>query len=403
MTNAADTLPILDPLIAADPVEFFQRAASEHRVARLTGLGSYLINGYADIIAALKNPGLIGATVTRGLNLLSPPHKQELARARQSIDLWLGGDKPADHRRIVRLLKHHFTPATVEGLRLRVAQLTHQLLDEVAHRGRMEVVADLAFPLPANIIAEIFGMPNADYGLLRAWSRGIGGFFQGVDMDRMLAGQDSIVEMEDYLRGIADARRRHPGQDLITVLVQAEREGLVTEDEIVANCIALLFAGHETTRLAIATGLKLLMDRPDQLAMLKSNPKFIGSAVEEILRFGGPTMGAFRQSTEPVSVAGYEFAAGEHFFLSVVAANRDPAMFVNPNDFDITRTDNRHLTFGVGQHHCLGAALARVELNECLRVVLERLPNLRPAADSAPVITYLPPLIRRLDTLPVDF
>src|SRR5262249_13435751 len=223
------------------------------------------------------------------------------------------------------------------------------------------------------------------------------------DMDGMLAGQDSIVEMEDYLRGTADARRRCQGQDLITTLVAAEREGLVTEDEIVANCGALPFAGHETTELAIATDLSRLLAPPDQLDRVKATRELIPGAVEEILRFAGPTVGAFRQSIEPVTIAGYEFGAGEHFLLSVVAANRDPGMFVDPNRFDITRTDNRHLTFSLGRHYCLGAALARVEITECLRVVLDRLPNLRPAEDSAPVMSCLPPFIRRLEALPVEF
>jgi cytochrome P450 len=400
MTKAIDTLPLLDPFAADDPVEFYRRAGAEHPVARLVGLGAYLISGYRDISAALKSPALISATATLGLSQLSPSDQQKLARARRSIEMWMGGSNPEDHHRLQQLLKRYFTPATVEGLRPRVRQLTNQLLDKVQHQGRMDAVADLAFPLPANIIADILGMPSEDYELLRTWSRTISGVFLGVDLE---AAQDSIVQLEDYLRGIAAARRRHPRQDLITMFVEAEREGRVTEDEFLANCTALLFAGHETTALATSTGLSLLMAHPEQLALLKVSPELIPKAVEEILRFDGPAVGVFRQSVEPVVIAGYEFPAGEHFILSLLSANRDPGMFVDPDRFDITRNNNRHLIFGMGVHYCLGAALARVELSECFRVVFDRLPNLRPASDSAPVMTIVPPFGRRLETLPVEF
>jgi cytochrome P450 len=400
MTDAIETLPLLDPFTADDPFEFFRRAGTEHPVARLAGLGAYLINDYHEILAALKNPALISATATLAISRLSSSDQQKFGRARRSIGLWMGGTSREDHRRLQQLLKHYFTPGTVERLRPRVRQMTNELLDKVQHLGRMDVVADLAFPLPANIIADLLGMPREDYELLRLWSNAMHEVFLGVDLE---AAQDSIVQLEDYLRDIVVARRRDPRQDLITMFVEAERAGRVTEDEIVANCGALLFAGHETTAFTTSIGLSLLMAHPEQLAMVKARPELIPRAVEEILRFDGPTAGAIRQSVEPVVIAGYEFPAGEHFFLSVLSANRDPRVFADPNRFDITRIDNGHLTFGIGVHFCLGAALARLELSECFGVVLERLPNLRPASDAPPIMTIRPPLGRWLDSLPVEF
>jgi cytochrome P450 len=179
---------------------------------------------------------------------------------------------------------------------------------------------------------------------------------------------------------------------------------VVDEDEIVANCVLLLFAGHETTAILIANGLTLLMAHPDQLALLKSRPELTASAVEEMLRCEGPVVMVARESTEPVTVAGQDFGAGEFFYLAVYAGNHDPAVFPDPARFDITRAHNRHVGFGIGTYYCLGAALARVEADECFRLLLERLPGIRPAANEDPQWTYVPPMGgKRFDTLPVEF
>jgi cytochrome P450 len=290
----------------------------------------------------------------------------------------------------------------VDRLRPRVRAFTHELLDAVADRGTMDVVRDLAYPLPANVIAELLGMPVGDREQLQAWSRDILPIFAHGDVEQLRQAQRSMLEMHDYLRGIAAERRRAPREDVLSMFVAAEAEGLVTEDEAVANCVLLLFAGHETTANLIANGLVLLFEHPDQLALLRADPELMPSAVEEMLRCDGPAGVIGRVPTEPVELAGHTVAAGEHIYLALMAANRDPEVFPDPDAFTITRRRNRHLSFGMGTYYCLGAALARMETDECLRILLERCPDLRPAYESPDRLPSLP-LGHRLASLQVTF
>jgi cytochrome P450 len=264
----------------------------------------------------------------------------------------------------------------------------------------MDVVKDLAYPLPANVIAEMLGMPTSVRELLQAWSKDILAIFQAADIIRLRRCQRSVLEMQDYLRALVAERRHQPREDVLSMFVAAEKEGNVTEDEIVANCVLLLFAGHETTAGLIANGLLLLLGNPAQLALLK--PNLTPSAVEEMLRCDGPASLIVRRSTEAVELWGHSFPAGTEFYLSTAAGNRDPEVFVDPDRFDITRTNSRHTAFGMGAFYCLGAALARMESDECLRILLDRFPDVAPAyltPDWSPV----PPLAHRLESLRVTF
>lgn len=232
---------------------------------------------------------------------------------RLSLDLWMGHTTEDGHHRFQQLLKRYFTPATMNTLRPRVRELVGELLDAQQPHGRMDVVSDLAYPLPANIIADMLGMLAGDREQLRRWSQDIEGVFHYADADALRASQRSVLEMQDYLRRIVADRRAHPQDDLISMFAAAERDGVVNEDEIVANCVLLLFAGHETTAILIANGLTLLMAHPDQLTLLKSRPELMASAVEEMLRCDGPVVSVVRESTKPVSVAGQDFGSGQLF------------------------------------------------------------------------------------------
>jgi cytochrome P450 len=316
--------------------------------------------------------------------------------------MWMGHTVPADHVRFQQLLKRYFTPAMVDRLRPRVREFTNELLDAVATKGQMDVVRDLAYPLPANVIAELLGMPVSDREQLQAWSRDILPIFGNGDLQQLREAQRSMLEMHDYLRLIAAERRRAPGEDVLSTFMAAEAEGIITEDEALANCVLLLFAGHETTANLIANGLVLLFENPDQLARLRENPDRMPLAVEEMLRCDGPAGVIGRVTTEPVELAGHTVPAGKHIYLALMAANRDPEVFTDPDVFDIARERNRHFSFGVGTFYCLGAALARMETDECLRILLERCPDLRPAYQTPP---WQPtaPIGHRLGSLPVTF
>jgi cytochrome P450 len=386
----------------ADPNGFLHRVRAESPLAWLPQLDAYLLTRYADINAALRSSRMESADMSRTLNRLTPAEQEELAPVRRSIEMWMGHTVPADHLRFQKLLKRYFTPGMVDRLRPRVRAFTDELLDVVASKGQMDVVRDLAYPLPANVIAELLGMPVSDREQLQAWSRGILPIFGNGDLVQLREAQRSMVEMHEYLRLIAAERRRTPREDVLNMFMAAEAEGIVTEDEAVANCVLLLFAGHETTANLIANGLVLLFGNPDQLALLRADPDLTPLAVEEMLRCDGPAGVVGRVACEAVELAGQTVPAGKHVHLALMAANRDPDVFPDPDVFDITRERNRHLSFGMGAYYCLGAALARMETDECLRILLARCPNLRPAYETP---DWLPtaPIGHRLGSLPVTF
>jgi cytochrome P450 len=381
---------------------FLRRVRAESPLAWLPQLDAYLLTRYADIMAALRDKRMDTANMARVLQRLTPEEQEELRPVSRSIEMWMGHTVPADHVRMQRLLKRYFSPAMVDRLRPRVRAFTHELLDAVASKGQMDVVGDLAYPLPANVIAELLGMPTSDREQLQAWSRDILPIFGNGDIQQIRQAQASMLDMHDYLRIIAAERRRAPREDVLSMFMAAEAEGALTEDEAVANCVLLLFAGHETTANLIANGLVLLFSHPDQLALLRANPDLMPLAVDEMLRCDGPAGVIGRVTTEPVELAGHTVPGGKHVYLALMAGNRDPDAFPDPDTFDITRKPNRHLSFGMGAYYCLGAALARMETDECLRILLDRCPDLRPAYQ-APDWLSSPPFGHRLGSLPVTF
>jgi cytochrome P450 len=399
---AVQEYDLFTPEVMADHNAFLHRVRAESPLARLPQLGALLLTRHADINAALRDKRMDSANMAQVLHRLTPAEQEELAPVRRSIEMWMGHTVPADHVRFQQLLKRYFTPAMVDRLRPRVRTFTHELLDVVASKGQMDVVRDLAYPLPANVIAELLGMPTTDREQLQAWSRDIVPIFGNGDVPQLRQAQRSMLEMHEYLRTIAAERRREPREDVLSMFMAAEAEGIVTEDEAVANCVLLLFAGHETTANLIANGLVLLFEHPEQLAELRADPDLMPQAVEEMLRCDGPAGVIGRVPTVPVELAGHTVPAGQHVFLALMAANRDPEVFPDPDAFDITRQRNRHLSFGMGTYYCLGAALARMETDECLRILLERCPGLRPAYETP---DWLPnaPFGHHLRTLQVTF
>jgi cytochrome P450 len=402
MTATLPSYDLFTPEAADDPQSLLRRISAETRVSWSPDLNAYMLTRHDDILTALKDPRLVTGNITQGLDRLTEAEQAELLPLRESVNRWMGHTTEEGHHRFQKLLKRYFTPATVNGLRPAVRSLTTQLLDAVEPQGGMDTVQDLAYLLPAYIIADMFGMPPADRHKLRAWSPDLGAIFQVADAALLRASQRSILEMQDYLRGLVIARRADPQDDLLSMFVAAEREGLVDEDEIVANCVLLLFAGHETSAGLIVNGLNLLLANPDQLDLLKSDPSLTPSAVEEMLRCGGSVDFVARVATQDTLIAGHTFTEGDFIYLALRAGNRDPAVFPNPDKFDITRQNNRHTAFGMGSYYCLGAALARVETDECFRLLLNRFPNIR-IGKPEPEYARVLPLGRRITSFTVEF
>jgi hypothetical protein len=275
------------------------------------------------------------------------------------------------------LVADAFLPRRVEALRPRVAEVADALIARVAPSGAMDVVADFAYPLPMTLISEILGIPGADREQVKRWADAIAGF--------MSSGQVGEYEVESYLeawgalarylRDLAAARREGPGDDLVSELVARRDAGRATESEVVANLVLLAVAGHETTTNTLAMGVLALLRNPEQLARLRADPSLVATAVEEILRYEATSQRNMRVAREDLVIDRRAIRAGQVVVSLLGAANRDPAEFPDPARFDVGRSPNRHVTFSHGPHFCLGAHLARVELQEAL-VALLRLDDL---------------------------
>src|SRR3954470_3034101 len=228
VSGALQSYDIFSPEAMADPIPLLHRIRAESPISWIPQLDAYLLTRHADIVTALKDRRLDTANLGQGLERLSAAEQEELLPLRNSIRLWMGHTVPADHVRFQQLLKRYFTPATVNALRPRVREITTELLDAVASHGRMDVVKDLAYPLPANVIAEILGMPTADRVQLQLWSRDILAVFQLADMAKLRQAQRSVLEMQDHLRVLVEQRRQEPRDDILSMFVAAERDGTVT-------------------------------------------------------------------------------------------------------------------------------------------------------------------------------
>lgn len=288
---------------------------------------------------------------------------------------------PPDHTRLRTLVSKAFTPRAVERMRPRVEAIVKERLARF-EGAVFELVDELAAPLPVMAIAEMLGVPSEDHARFRHWSDEIVRTLGESTLDDMRRAQAAQEALRRYLEGVAEARRREPRPDLLTALVQAEEEGdRLTSAELFGVCVLLLVAGNETTTKLVANGVLALQGEPDQLALLRDEPERIPAAVEELLRFVGPVQLTSRMAREDGELAGRPVRRGEQIVLLLASANRDEAVFPDAERLDVTRDNVRHLAFGHGIHHCLGAQLARLEATAALRGLLERFPTLRLAEE----------------------
>jgi cytochrome P450 len=370
----------LDPFAEgffADPYVQYSTLRELHPVARAFA-GVWLINRWEDVHTLLRDP----ATSVEERSLSVPvPHRFNGAEGEERPERGLLRIDPPDHTRIRRLVVKAFTPRTVERLRPKVADLVDTLLTAAAERGdgRIDVIADLAFPLPFAVITEMLGMPPGDQDQLRAWSHTL---VQSVDPLLAVTKMDEIMEASDRLRevvveAIAWKRTRPDDDDVLNALIKADDGGeRLTDRELIDNVVLLFIAGHETTVNLIGNGTLALLRHPDQADLLRNRPDLDANAVEELLRYDSPVQFSRRITLRPLTIAGTAINAGEFVLTALGSANRDPAHFGPTADqLDVTRADaNQHVSFGSGVHHCLGAALARLEGREAIPTLFRRFP-----------------------------
>ena len=294
------------------------------------------------------------------------------------------------------------TPRAVERLRPRIAAVVEDLLAELDRKDDPDLVRDFAYPLPITVIADLLGVPAADRAALKVWSDELAvlvgsALDEGDKYDRAARG---LGEMAGYFRGLLADRRAGPRDDLLTALAQAGPPGgSATDDELVATSVLLLFAGHETTTNLLGNGLVALLDHPEARAAWRADPGLTGSAVEELLRFDGPSGAMTRVVREPLTLSGRALQPGDRVFLMIQAANRDPRQFPDPDRLDLGRVENRHLAFGHGLHFCVGAPLARLEAQLAFPALLARLDRAEAALDRLEWLDSL--VFRGVRALPV--
>ncbi|HJR00877.1 MAG TPA: cytochrome P450 [Methylomirabilota bacterium] len=390
----------LTPEFHADPYPFYRRMRETDPV-HLSPLGLWVLTRYDDCVTSLRDPRF-GRDGFEAILAAQYGEESETGRLPRSM---LFRDPP-DHTRLRALVNRAFTPRVIEGMRGQIQGVVDRLLDRVERRGHMDVIADLAYPLPVTVICDMLGVPEGDHEQMKEWSSDIIRSLDAIG----IPSDDSVVErgrvgrrgIAEYFRALLPERRRQPRADLLSSLIAVEeQDDRLTEGELLATCVLLFIAGHETTVNLIGNGLLALLRHPGELERLRAEPGLIGSAVEELLRFDSPVQRTARITNAEVVVGGKTLPAGAFVVTAIGAANRDPRHFPDPDRLDIGRTENRHIAFGFGIHFCLGAPLARVEGQLALGALMRRMPKLR--LGGADLEWRESSTLRGLKALPVDF
>lgn len=355
----------------ADALTALEEARSQHWLAR--GLLGVVVTRYEDVTAILRDRRFHSAIAL--ITQMAGVEDPEFAERRQRSILAMEGD---DHARLRRLVASAFTPRSADRLRPFMREVVSGLINEVTPNGRCELVDDVCDPYPIPIICELLGAPKEDWKLFSQWATDIFRIFnQNLPEDLPLI-QAASGELDEYVRAMIADRRSRPADDLLSDLIAAEEAGdRLSTDELISLAEAVLMAGTDTTRNQLACSVALLAQHPDQWALLAEQPELGPRAVEETMRFLGAVRGTARIASEDIEYRDVVFPAGTLVQTSLVAANFDPELFAEAHSFDITRqSPSPHMTFGSGIHYCLGASLARAELQEALPLLAQRMPNL---------------------------
>jgi cytochrome P450 len=354
--------------------------------------GMWLFSRYADVAETLK-----------GASLSKQTTRMRLPGTTSPLDFSMMNQDPPEHTRLRNLVMQAFTPAHIKELEPRIEQIADELITRLGAKEKGDFIADFAMPLPVTVIAELMGVPHEDRDAFRYLSaRLLIGYDEVTANPEILAQhKKAIQELIDYFSQLIEKRRRQPDNTLISLLIKAEDEQKkLSGRELLDMCTLLLLAGHETTLNLLGTGMLTLFRHPEQFELLKKHPEYLPSAIEEMLRFESPLQrSTFRITAKACEIGGKQFREGEQISAIIGSANRDPEQFDQPDTFDITRSPNRHLTFGLGIHFCLGSMLARTEARIGFGRILERLPHISLIA--RPLEWNRTTLFRGLQTLPV--
>jgi len=369
--------------ILQDPYPTYARMHEEgplHYVDVGSKWAVWSVFSHAECASIAKDTRLSAKRAKQMLLPLPLSRQAEFSELARMLGLWLIFMDPPEHTRLRKLLNKGFSAAAVEGLRPQVEAIVDQMLKPLQPGSEVDLMREFANPMPVRIILEMLGIPQELRDTFVEWSRAIAVFRGNPNrtVEEARAAQDALIELTEFFRKTVAERRRNKGNDLISLLIDIEEEGeVLTEEELYAQCIALLFAGHETTRNLIGNGMYTLLQYPHETAELRERPELIRSAVEELLRYESPVQFTARVLKEDIEICGQPIRKGWTVLCMLGAANRDPKQFKEPNQLDLKRLNNQHLAFSAGLHFCIGAQLARLEGQIALLNLAQRFPQMK--------------------------
>jgi hypothetical protein len=388
MAATAEQLDPFAPESIANPYPVYRRLRESDPVYLSPG-GAYLLTRYDDIVEVLRDPRFSSDPMNAAGREEAPGRRPLVSQVTTDPEgrprVMLFADPP-DHTRLRTIVNKAFTARTVEAMRPRIQALLDELLEPAADTGVMDVMEELAYPLPVIVICEMLGVPAQDRDSFKGWSRGIAGILDPIDPEtaeaRAMELAPSFIQLVQYFTNLIDERRQRPRDDLLSALIAAEEAGdKLSASELMGMCILLFIAGHETTMNLIGNGTLALLRNPDQLSALREDPSLVRNAAEELLRYDSPVQLTARTALEDLEVGGTIVRKSQQVVTLLGAANRDPAHFPDPDRLDLRRPDIRHLSFGGGHHFCLGAPLARVEGQVTFSTLARRFPGIALAAE----------------------
>jgi cytochrome P450 len=368
------------------------------------GSGAWLIPRYQDVVRSLQEPRLSAKRSHRFVAQYSPEQQVEFSDFNSHFAKWLVFLDPPRHSVWRRLINKGFSPAMLNEARSSVAALANHLIDRVFPAGKMDFIKDYAYAVPAMTMVALLGVPPADHNAVIGWTDDIAKFFGNArsPLDVAQTAREALFALSDYFVRMLQARRERPEKDLVSLLLQAEEaDDQVTPEELAAQCSALLFAGHETTRNLLGNGLLALLMNPEQMELLRGDRSLIPSAVKEMARFDTPAQLGSRVVAESFELHGHELKEGQIVIAMFGSANRDPTTFAEPDHFNITRKGPPSVAFGKGAHYCVGSLLATLEAEVTLATILDRMPNVRLGKGELKWVNNIN--FRGLQSLPVEF
>jgi len=402
MTQNPASDDLLSPEVIRDPYPYLRALREQAPIHWNPRWKGWVMTSYDGIAEAHRNPALSNDKYQPFARMKTPTEDQQAVFS--WLGLWLGSQDPPLHTRLRNAVAEAFTSrSAIGGLEPVLCEHIDKLLAGALEGGELDLVADFAYPLTTAVIGSMLGLPAADLHRVQPWADGVAPimFMTLGESDRYGRARAQLDDMAEYFTALLEERREHPRDDLMSALARAEAAGLLSEREVIATAMVVIFGGHETTKDMLANGiLALLRDDPAR-RQLQAKPELMDTAIEELLRFDSPAKSTVRWAQRDTEICGQRVEQGQRILMFWSGANRDPAHFNEPDRLDLARSPNRHLAFGKGIHYCVGAPVARLEARLAFRALLDRFPAMRLAVPDSELQWQPTIIMRSLKALPV--